>query len=103
MPCNSGQPREQKTLCLCEICKPVQRSATTDRTLVMSRGKRFESARRLLKNAHLQVKRERRSERWDASRLHVLQPILQPDWPKGFSAWRFEGFNNPVSEPTSSV
>jgi hypothetical protein len=29
-----GQSREQKTACLCGICKPVQRSATTDRTLV---------------------------------------------------------------------
>src|SRR5829696_7696292 len=47
MPCNSEQYREQKTLYLCGICKLVQPSATTDRTLVMSRGKRFESARRL--------------------------------------------------------
>src|SRR5919112_5964304 len=47
IPCNRGQCREQKTLCLYGICKPVQPSATTDRTLVMSRGKRFESARRL--------------------------------------------------------
>src|SRR5215210_6622355 len=37
MPCNTGQRREQKTLFLCGICKPMQRSATTDRTLVMSR------------------------------------------------------------------
>jgi hypothetical protein len=32
---------------LCGICKPVQRSVTTDSTLLMSRSKRFESARRL--------------------------------------------------------
>src|SRR5215207_5970551 len=44
IPCNTGQARESITLYLCEICKLVQRSATTDRTLVMSRGKRFESA-----------------------------------------------------------
>src|SRR5215217_8972663 len=37
MPCNSGQGREQETRCLCGICKPVQPSATPDRTLVMSR------------------------------------------------------------------
>jgi hypothetical protein len=37
VPCNSGQYREQKSRCLSGICKPVQRSATTDRTLVMSR------------------------------------------------------------------
>src|SRR5215210_7128687 len=37
MPCNTGQRREQKTLFLCRICKPLQRPATTDRTLVMSR------------------------------------------------------------------
>ncbi len=49
-----------------------------------SRDKRFESARRLSKSAYLQVKRGRRSERWDASQLHVLQPV----WPKGLSAWR---------------
>jgi hypothetical protein len=45
--CNSEQYRELKTLCICGNCTPVQRPATTDRTLVMSRGKRFESARRL--------------------------------------------------------
>ena len=45
--CNNRQYREQKTLFLCGICKPLQPSATTDRALVMSRGKRFESARRL--------------------------------------------------------
>src|SRR5918998_6339568 len=47
MPCNSGQCREQKTRCLCGNCKPLQRSATTDRALVKRVGKRFESARRL--------------------------------------------------------
>jgi hypothetical protein len=44
MPCNSGQYRGHKTPYLCGICKPVQRSATSDRALVMSSG-RFESAR----------------------------------------------------------
>jgi hypothetical protein len=39
--------REQKTRLLCGICSPMHLPATTDRTLVMSRGKRFESARRL--------------------------------------------------------
>ena len=81
----------------------MQAPATHDRSLVMSRGKRFESARRLSKNADLQVKRKRRSGRWDASRLHVLQPVLQPVWPKSLSAWRFEGFNNPLSERTSRL
>jgi hypothetical protein len=47
IPCNSGQCREQKTLCLCGICKPLQLSVTTDRALVAVAGKRFESARRL--------------------------------------------------------
>jgi hypothetical protein len=37
IPCNSEQSREQRTAYLCEICKPVQHSATPDRTLVMSR------------------------------------------------------------------
>src|SRR5215204_4568694 len=37
MPRNSGQHRGQKTRYLCGICKPLQRLATTDRTLVMSR------------------------------------------------------------------
>ena len=41
MPCNSGQHREQKTLCLCGICKPVQLPATIDRTLVAGAGRRF--------------------------------------------------------------
>src|SRR5215210_451177 len=44
---NSGQLRGQITAYLCGIRNPVQTSTTTDRTLVMSRGKRFESARRL--------------------------------------------------------
>jgi hypothetical protein len=35
MPCNSGKCWEQKTLLLCEVCKPVQCPATTDRALVM--------------------------------------------------------------------
>jgi hypothetical protein len=47
MPCNSGQYREQKTLHLCGICKPLQRPETPDRALVKRVGKRFESARRL--------------------------------------------------------
>src|SRR5215210_2450350 len=47
IPCNSEQSRAQKTVYLCEICKPVQHSATTDRTLVERSGQRFESARRL--------------------------------------------------------
>src|SRR5215213_912740 len=34
MPCNSEQSREQRTAYLCEFCKPVQPSATPDRTLV---------------------------------------------------------------------
>jgi hypothetical protein len=33
-----GQPRDQKMLYLCGICKPVQRSATNDRTLVAGAG-----------------------------------------------------------------
>src|SRR5215218_857281 len=33
----------------------------------------------------------------DVSLLHVLQPV----WPRGLSAWRFEGLNNPFSERTS--
>src|SRR5215217_2875912 len=36
IPCNSEQSREQRTAYLCGICKPVQHSATIDRTLVMS-------------------------------------------------------------------
>jgi hypothetical protein len=44
--CNSEQSREQITLYLCGMCKPPQPSATTDRTLVMRLGQRFESARR---------------------------------------------------------
>src|SRR5215212_9808344 len=47
MPCNSEQYREQETAYLCGICKPLQRSATPDRTLVKRLGQRFESARRL--------------------------------------------------------
>jgi transcriptional regulator with XRE-family HTH domain len=47
IPCNSGQSREQKIAYLCGICKPLQPSATTDRTLVMRLSQRFESARRL--------------------------------------------------------
>jgi hypothetical protein len=35
------------TTYICRICKPLQRSATIDRTLVMSLDQRFESARRL--------------------------------------------------------
>ena len=35
--------RERKTLYLCGICNLVQRSATTDRTLVKRLGQRFES------------------------------------------------------------
>jgi hypothetical protein len=46
-PCNSKQYREQKTLCLGDVSKSLQRSATTDRTLVKRLGQRFESARRL--------------------------------------------------------
>ena len=45
--CNIEQYREQKTPYLCGICNPVQRSATTDCTLVAGAGQRFESARRL--------------------------------------------------------
>jgi hypothetical protein len=37
MLCNSGQGKEQETRWLCDICKPLQRLATTDRTLLMSR------------------------------------------------------------------
>jgi len=37
MLCHSGQRREQKTLCLCEICNSEQPSAITDRGLVISR------------------------------------------------------------------
>jgi NAD(P)-dependent dehydrogenase (short-subunit alcohol dehydrogenase family) len=37
VPCKSRQCWEQKTLFLCVIRNPVQRSATVDRTLVMSR------------------------------------------------------------------
>jgi hypothetical protein len=33
--CNAGQSREQKIAYLWGKCKPVQRSATNDRTLVM--------------------------------------------------------------------
>src|SRR5215207_7924229 len=29
--------------------------------------------------------------------------VAQPVWPKGLSGWRFEGFNNPVSERTSRL
>jgi len=29
--------------------------------------------------------------------------VPQPVWHKGLSAWRFEGFNNPVSERTSRL
>ena len=47
-PCNTGQPRERRTAYSYGICRSLQHSATTDRTLVMSRGKRIESARRLL-------------------------------------------------------
>jgi transposase InsO family protein len=50
--------------------------------LVAGAGKRFESARRLSKSANLQVKRGRRSERRDAYRLRVLQPVVQPVWTK---------------------
>src|SRR5215204_3585128 len=35
MPSNTGQGREQETRCLCGIRKPVQRSATPDRALVI--------------------------------------------------------------------
>src|SRR5215218_1094183 len=45
MPRNGEQSREWKTLYLCEICKRVQLSTTTDRTLVKRLGQRFESAR----------------------------------------------------------
>src|SRR5215212_11979676 len=38
MTCNSGQGGEHKTLFLCGICNPVQRSATPDRTLVAGAG-----------------------------------------------------------------
>ena len=34
--CNGGLHREQRTAYICAFCKPVQRLATTDRTLVMS-------------------------------------------------------------------
>src|ERR671920_1027217 len=44
IPCKRWQHREQRTLYLCGNCKPVQRPATTDRTLVMRLGQRFESA-----------------------------------------------------------
>ena len=37
IPCNSEQSREQEIAYLCGICTPLQPSATTDRTLVMSR------------------------------------------------------------------
>src|SRR5215204_196343 len=47
MLCNCGQTREQKIAYLCGICKPMQPSATADRTLVAGAGQRFESARRL--------------------------------------------------------
>ena len=47
----------------------------------------------------MQAKRGRRSERWEASQLHVLQPV----WPKGLSAWRFGGFNDLQSERTSRL
>jgi hypothetical protein len=50
--------------------------------LVKRLGQRFESARRLSKSAHLQVKRGRQSERRDAYRLRVLQPVVQPVWIK---------------------
>jgi hypothetical protein len=45
--CNTLQPVAEKTAWKCGICNPRQAPATLDRSLVMSRGKRFESARRL--------------------------------------------------------
>jgi hypothetical protein len=47
IPCNPGQSREEKTAYKCGICKTLQPRATTDRTLVMRLGQRFDSARRL--------------------------------------------------------
>src|SRR5918995_509085 len=38
MPYNSGQSSEQEGAYLCEICKPLQPSATPDRTLVAGAG-----------------------------------------------------------------
>jgi hypothetical protein len=37
VPCNRGQTREQKIAYLCGNCKPMQPSATNDRTLVISK------------------------------------------------------------------
>src|SRR5215218_6108129 len=45
--CNAEQPKEQEIAYLCGIRYLQQCSDTPDRTFVMSRGKRFESARRL--------------------------------------------------------
>ena len=45
--CNTGQGRERKAAYLWGICNPLHTPATPDGSLVMSRGKRFESARRL--------------------------------------------------------
>ena len=56
----------------------------------MRLGKRFESARRLSKNADLQVKREDKEVGQDLSQPYLLQPVLQPVWSKGLSVWRFE-------------
>ena len=47
LPDTTWQAREEKPAYLCGVCMVVHISATTDSSLVKSRGKRFESARRL--------------------------------------------------------
>jgi hypothetical protein len=72
-----GNRGRRKTHYLCGICKPLQRPATTDRTLVMSRGKRFESARRLFSCGVLQVKLQNPKRPVHHAGANLLQPAKE--------------------------
>ena len=63
----------------------MQRSATTDRTLVKRLGQRFESAGRLSVYADLQVKRRSSPKFRHGIGAAVLQPILQRSLRLGLS------------------
>jgi hypothetical protein len=61
-PCNTGQGRAQKTSYLCKFRKPVQRPATPDRSLVMSRSAVRVRSSALDFSQDLQGKSERKGE-----------------------------------------
>ena len=79
------------------------RARTCASKLVAGAGQRFESARRL--SIFLGICRQYLGGKVDAGRHpgSSTATLPQPVWPKGLSAWRFCGFNNPGSERTSRL